>query len=436
MQLRTLITKYSKVVGFSWAGWLFDFYNLILYSFLLLYIPSDLNLTDGQLSLIYSFSLSITALGGIVLGYLSDVFGRRTIIITSVSIFAVGALLSAFSQGFYTLLIFQLITGFGIGGEWGVGHTLVNETLPKQYRGRASALIQTGAPLGAALASAIGSFITPIIGWRWTFLGSGAVSAILAFLMIFLLPESPKFLIFKAESLDEHRLLTNCKEPLIIDSDNIEGCGEEKMAPRGAGYIRMTLNYQLKDLAAVKKTILLGTILSLFALMSYWLIFSWAPKYLKTILGDAKWVGQITLLAQLGAFIGYVSFGYIADLTKRPKLTFLGFTIILGIGAIIFAFANENRTMLVAAFMTIGLGTGIFSGFGPLFAKIFPQKVRATGTSACFNIGRLGTFFAPVIVNILMGTSFGFSGAIILGAILAIMAGLWIFLIPSIDTLE
>ncbi|MHA1304972.1 MAG: MFS transporter [Candidatus Heimdallarchaeaceae archaeon] len=416
------IVKYFKVIGFSWAGWLFDFYNLILYSFLLLYIPADLVLTDKQLALIYSFSLSITALGGIALGYLSDVFGRKTIIITSISIFSLGAILCSFAQSFIALLLFQLITGFGVGGEWAVGHTLVNETLPKKYRGRASAFIQTGAPLGAGLAAAIGSFVTPLIGWRWTFAASGLFSIGLVILMLFFLPESPKFLIFKAEALDERKIVDDMRT-------------EEKDIPRGAAYIRMTLNYQLKDLGQVKKSIFLGTVLSFFALMSYWLIFSWAPKYLKTIL-ETKWVGQVTLLAQLGAFIGYMSFGYIADFTKKPKLTFLGFTIVLGIGATIFAFAGTNKTMIIAAFMIIGLGTGIFSGFGPLFAKIFPQKVRATGTSVCFNLGRLGTFFAPIIVNLMMSSALGFSGAIILGALLALFAGLWIFLIPSVDTLD
>lgn len=53
-----------------------------------------------------------------------------------------------------------------------------------------------------------------------------------------------------------------------------------------------------------------------------------------------------------------------------------------------------------------------------------------------FNTGRLGTFFAPLIVTLMLNSKFGFSGAIILGGIFALIAGLWIFLIPSVDTLE
>lgn len=413
---------YFRVVGFSWIGWLFDFYNLILYSFLMLYIPSEISMTDKQLALIYSFSLSVTALGGIILGYLSDVLGRKTMIVTSVIIFSIGVILSSFAQSFIVLLLFQVLTGFGIGGEWAAGHTLVNETLPKHYRGRASAFIQTGAPLGAALASVIGSFLTPLIGWRWTYRGSGLISLAFAIVMIFLLPESPKFLIFKAES----------KDVKLIKEDN----ELERRIPRGAAYIRMALNHQFEGIGKVIKPLILCIMLSFFSLMSYWVIFSWAPKYLKGLLGDPAWVGKITLLAQLGAFIGYLTFGVIADLTKKPKLTFLGYNIVLFLGAVIFAFANTNKGLLILSFIVIGLGTGIFSGFGPLFARIFPQKVRATGTSVSFNTGRLGTFFAPIIVNAILNTKYGFSGAIILGGILALIAGLWIFLIPSIDTLE
>ncbi|MHA1115244.1 MAG: MFS transporter [Candidatus Heimdallarchaeaceae archaeon] len=422
MNVKNINWNYTKVISFSWIGWLFDFYNLILYSFLMLYIPDEINLTDHQLALIYSASLSVTALGGIILGYLSDIFGRKTMIVASIMIFSLGVVLCSFAQSFTALILFQLITGFGIGGEWAAGHTLVNETIPKKYRGSASAFIQTGAPLGAALAAVVGSFLTPIIGWRWSYGGSGAVSLFFAILMIFFLPESPKFLIFKAEAADEMK---------IVEDDE-----KERSIPRGAAYIRMTLNHQFKDLKKVKLSLLLGIILSFFALMAYWVIFSWAPKYLKSILDDASWVGKITLLAQLGAFIGYLSFGFIADITEKPKITFFSYTVILATGATVFAFAGTNKGMLILSFIIIGLGTGIFSGFGPLFAKIFPQKVRATGTSVSFNTGRLGTFFAPLIVTLMLNSKFGFSGAIILGGIFALIAGLWIFLIPSVDTLE
>ncbi len=73
------VTKRHLVILFmSWAGWLFDFYDLMLFSFLLAPIKRDLGLKDWELSLLMGSSLAATALGGIIFGFLADRFGRKT----------------------------------------------------------------------------------------------------------------------------------------------------------------------------------------------------------------------------------------------------------------------------------------------------------------------------------------------------------------------
>jgi MFS family permease len=67
------------------------------------------------------------------------------------------------------LILFRIITGLGVGGEWATGQTYICETFPSKMRGRFGAFMQTGALLGVALASIIGGFITPLIGWRSSF---------------------------------------------------------------------------------------------------------------------------------------------------------------------------------------------------------------------------------------------------------------------------
>ena len=92
-------------------------------------------------------------------------------------------------QPIETLILFRIITGLGVGGEWATGQTYVNETFPSKVRGRFGALLQTGNPVGFILAALVGGLLAPVIGWREAFL----ISVIPAFLVIVIrrkIPES------------------------------------------------------------------------------------------------------------------------------------------------------------------------------------------------------------------------------------------------------
>src|SRR5208283_2899352 len=83
----------------------------------------------------------------------------------------------------------RIITGIGVGGEWAAGQTFVGETFPPKLRGRYSAFMQTGAPIGGAIASIVGGFVEPMIGWRACFM----LSIVPALFVVFIrknLPES------------------------------------------------------------------------------------------------------------------------------------------------------------------------------------------------------------------------------------------------------
>ena len=68
------------ILAMSWAGWLFDFYDLMLLSFLLVPIRESLGLSDVSLSLLLGASLGATAVGGIAFGWVADRFGRKRVL--------------------------------------------------------------------------------------------------------------------------------------------------------------------------------------------------------------------------------------------------------------------------------------------------------------------------------------------------------------------
>lgn len=166
-------SQHYKILLMSWAGWIFDFYDLVLYTFLLIPIGRELGLDNVALSYVLGVSLAATAIGGVVFGVLSDQIGRKKVLQITIIVYSVGTLLSGFATGLWSLVLFRVVTGLGVGGEWGTGQTFVSETFPAKTRARYAAFMQSGAPLGVALASIMGGLVVQEIGWRSCFIISG-----------------------------------------------------------------------------------------------------------------------------------------------------------------------------------------------------------------------------------------------------------------------
>src|SRR5262245_55773425 len=175
-----LTPAHRRILFLAWGGWLFDFYDLMLYSFLLTDITRDLSLTRAQHSWVLGFSLGMTAVGGVACGFLADRIGRRPVLQGTILLYSLGTFMCGFAQGLPSLLFWRGITGIGVGGEWGSGHALIAETFPPSRRGHYGALMQSGAPLGVGLAAVMGSFFAPAFGWRATFFVSGLPALLVA----------------------------------------------------------------------------------------------------------------------------------------------------------------------------------------------------------------------------------------------------------------
>ncbi|MDI6644138.1 MAG: MFS transporter [Methanobacteriaceae archaeon] len=394
-----------KILFLSWAGWIFDFYDLILFTFLLIPLGSELGLSQIQLSLAIGVSLGATALGGVIFGLLSDRYGRRPVLQLTIIVYSLGTFLCGFSFGLTTLVLFRIITGLGVGGEWATGQTYIGETFPAKYRGRYSSLMQTGAPLGVLLASLVGGFLTPLIGWRLCFI----VSVLPALLVIFIrrgLPESDVWLLN-----NKNRSYNNYK--------HIKG-GLSKFSSL------FTKKY--------RKIFILALILAILGLSTYWFTYSWLPDYLYQERGfslakSALWI----VITQVGGLIGYLSFGFVADyLGRRPAFTIYTFIMALGLSmvTILWDLFTEFPGMILIFMFMIGFGTGFFGGYGALFSELFPTSIRSTASGSAFNIGRGVQFFTPLII-VLISQIYDIGAGIFLAAIFAMATGTFIWLFPE-----
>ena len=143
--------QHYLILAMAWAGWVFDFYDLMLLSFLLVAIKRDLGLADTELSLLLGVSLATTALGGLFFGWLADRAGRKLVLSATILTYSLGTFLCGFGVNLPMLLVFRTITGLGVGGEWATGQTMVGETFPARMRGRIAAVMRAGPSMPSAM---------------------------------------------------------------------------------------------------------------------------------------------------------------------------------------------------------------------------------------------------------------------------------------------
>ena len=400
MNEQTKLNKdHYRIFGLSWAGWVFDFYDLVLFTFLISQLQDSLHFSAEMLSFCLGVSLFATGLGGIIFGALGDRYGRKTVLQWTVIVYSIGTLLCAFSWSFYSLVLFRFITGLGVGGEWATGQIYINETFPDKLRAKFGAFMQSGAPVGVILASLVGGIVTPIIGWRLTFLVS-----ILPAIMVILI-----------------RRYLNESDVWIQNKDQ---------------YINKSIFQEFKQLVSKehRKIFLISLILCIFGMSAYWFTYSWLPSYLTQERGLAL-IGSTMgiVLIQCGDFIGYTTFGFVAEkLGRRPAFTIYSFTMAFGISMITLCW-NQIVAIpdLIFVFMFLtGFGTGFFGGFGALFSELFPTKIRNTGVGTVFNLARGAQFITPIMITFVAAYS-DLSYGIAIAAIFALLCGIWIWVFPE-----
>ena len=381
----------------SFAGWMFDFYDLVLFSFLLIPIGRDLSLTETQEAVLLGVALGGSGIGGILFGYLSDLYGRKRVMTWTILLYSLGTALTSLAVGPVSLLLFRAVTGLGVGGEWAVGHAIMAESTPARMRGRASASLQTGEPTGVALAAIVGLLVAPRIGWRAVFLLSSA-SAAVALIARQFLPES---LLWQKQK-------------------------EERLSPMEA--LRLLARRRL--VGPLVKAWMLGV----FKLGTYWTCYTWLPKFLQnqlhqTIGRSALWI----LTAQLGQLLGMMTFGVIADRYGR-RCAFTAYSILTAAALYPLAFHWEavlpHPLLFWGVMFALGLGSGCTAGFGALLAELFPTEIRNFAMGTAYNCARGVQFFAPIVVSMFVAAH-GIKGGLSVPIVLAMATASWVWTLPE-----
>jgi len=390
----TLAESRSLVAG--GLGWMLDAMDVMLYSLVLAHLMRDLGMEKSTAGLLNSLTLVASAVGGLAFGFIADRLGRTRALMISILVYSVASGACGLSRTIVELAIFRFVLGLGMGGEWTTGAALIAETWPAEHRGKALGLMQSTWAIGEMIAAGVVALVLPSFGWRAVFL-VGILPALMVFWIRRHVPESEIWLRHHA-----------------------------RKSPASLGRLWHP---------DIRRNGLLATAMNACGMFGYWGLFTWIPAYLSLpveqggrgldLLKTTTWL----LVMGVGKWLGYVSFGFLADSFGRRR-SYVGYLLVAAALVPLYGMAKAPLWLLLLGPFVAFFGTGFFSGFSALASELFPTEIRATAMGLSYNVGRGLSAAAPFAVG-LLARHYGLGAAFFLQAAAFFVAALLALALPE-----
>lgn len=397
---------YRELTGYHWfvlsvatMGWMFD--TMAQQLFNLARNPAIRDLLGGnapagtvaeQAGIATSIFMIGWATGGVLFGILGDRLGRSKTMMLTILTYSVFTGLSVLSTGVWDFNVYRFLCGLGVGGQFAVGVALVAETMPDRARPYALGMVQAFSAVGNMMAATAGIILgqmqqagTIATAWRWEFT-VGALPAPLA-ILIFL----------------------KLKEP-------------EQWLKARASKKRMGSFADLFSDARLRRNSICGLLLAFSGVVGLWGIGFFSYDLFRPVLENTfraegltgaalggkvtTWVGITSLLQNFGAFFGIYAFTYLTHYTNRR--TAFAFSFVAAMGMTAYTFWNLKQLSDVF-WMVPMMGfcqLALFGGYAIYLPELFPTRLRSTGTSFCYNVGRFVAAAGPLTLGYLTSRVF------------------------------
>ncbi len=343
-------------VAAGFLGWTLDAFDFFVVVFLFDSLAAQFHVSKADIVATLFWTLLMRPVGAIIFGLLTDRYGRRIPLMANVVFFSVIELLCGFAPNYAVFLALRILYGIGMGGEWGVGTSLVMEATSSRFRGVLSGILQNGYAVGYLLAALAYRFAFPAWGWRPMF-WLGGIPAFLALYISAKVPES--------EAWRRHR------------------------AP-STGAVLRAVGEQWK------------LCLYLLLLMTFMMFLSHGtqdlyPDFLQSQhrVGVAV-VSYIVILGNIGAMLGGIIFGQLSNVAGR-RLSLIA-ALLLSLAVIpLWAFGGSLRALAAGAFL---MQVGVQGAWGIIpahLSELSADATRGLGPGLAYQLGIVLAARTPVV---------------------------------------
>jgi len=408
---------WRSLTGYHWfvflvasAAWFFDCLDQRLFS--LARIPALQSLmTDAKPGEIQAHGKEVTAIflvgwgiGGLIFGALGDRYGRARMLTATVLLYSVCTGITFFSRTWWDFALLRMLTGMGVGGVFGLAVALIAETVPNHARTGALGTLQVLSTVGNVSAGLMkmlidslehAGTITKGSGWRWMFL-VGALPALLVVLIRKYLREPEPWLKLQREG----RLPTG------------------SIFSPYAGLLRE---------ARWRKNLFVGAVIASTGVVALWAIGEYGVDLQRNVFKTwyqqngvpadqipARMNDAITysyLLSMLGAAVGMALFTWLCSRVGRRIAFAIGFSLAAAVTILVYWKMNSPADGMWMLPLMTSCQLAVFAGFAIYLPELFPSRLRSTGTSFCYNLGRFAAAAGSLFSAQLATKVFGYMGS-------------------------
>jgi MFS transporter, AAHS family, 4-hydroxybenzoate transporter len=363
---------------------------------------------------VFGVGLFGSLIGALVLGRLSDRFGRRRVLLISVAVFTVCSFATVLVGSVAGLVVVRFLTGVGLGGALPSAVALTSEYSPRRSRGTVVGLMFCGFPFGGVVAGLLSAPLIPAFGWASVFVVGGVLPLVLLPVLWTALPESAQFLNVTGDRVGLGAVLRRMGSR--VDAEAVEA---ERASVRSP-FVRLFTEGRAAGTLLIWITIFMALLLA-------YLLVNWIPLITRAAGAGAGGAALAVATLNIGAIVGCLALGWLVD-RLRPMVV-IGVAFLLGAAAIaaLGYVGAEVGVLLVVTFVAGFGGVGSQMCMVAVSANFYETSLRATGLGAILGVGRIGGIVGPVLGGLLVGAGagppavFGVAAAAALCAAMAIV---------------
>ena len=356
-----LTGEQKKTILAAYLGWMLDAFDFFLLTFLLKDIAKEFGVDVPAVAYALFLTLAMRFVGAFIFGRIGDRWGRKPALMLDILCYSIIGALAAFAPNLWVFLALRALFGIAMGGEWGLGSSLAMELIPPQARGIVSGLLQAGYPTGFLVAAVVygllygRTFGDFTFGWRAMFL----LSVLPAFVVLFIrsaVPESPAFEASKAHekphlwaTVTQHKGLVLYMVVLMM-CFNLFSHGTQDLYPT---FLQKQHNF------------------------------------------DPTTVSWITIVANIGAIIGGLTFGHVSE--KIGRVNAITIAALIALPALpLWAYASTPVLLALGAFVMQIAVQGAWGVIPVHLNELSPGAARATIPAFVYQAGNfLASYNGP-----------------------------------------
>jgi AAHS family 4-hydroxybenzoate transporter-like MFS transporter len=393
-----------------------DGMDVAIMGFLAPGITKEWGISKAAFGVVMSAAPFGLAVGALLVGPLSDRYGRKKLLMASVAWFGLFSVISSTAGDVVSLSVLRFLTGLGLGAAMPNTTTLLSEYVPEKSRSTLIAIMFTGFNLGSALVGFGAAAVLPEYGWRTALMLGGVIPLACLPFYLWLVPESARFMVVKKYPAER---IANTLRRVVggeMSASTSFTVSEPPVQAVQPGKVLLSPQYR-KITLSLWATYFMG-------LLVIYLLSGWLPTLIKDAGLPIERAANITALFQLGGTAGALVVGYLMDRFTANRVIATAY--IAGAVFILFLASGSVQSSMFAAFVLVAgfCMSGAQTGLNAFAPSCYPTVVRATGVSWMLGVGRFGSIFGSFAGGMLLSIGWGFSAVISILAIPATIAAL------------